>query len=121
MIKTEVEGSFSVKVLRGGKVVSSLPRHKNLILAGAMGSFGAIGNYLHVGTGNTAPTFTDTGLVNQIAVSAFGTWTESNVVLNGTTYEKESVNTFTFGVGDVVGNIAELGVSGSTNPNFDFC
>lgn len=120
MIKTEVEGSFSVKVLRDGEVINSLGRQKNLILAGAMSSFGSIGNYLHVGTGNTAPTFSDTGLENQIAVSAFSAWTESNVVLNGTTYEKESVNAFTFTVGAVVGNIAELGVNSSTNPSATF-
>lgn len=120
MIKTKLEGSFSVKVIRDGEIINELPRHNNLILSNKMSTISIIGNNLHVGTGNTAPTYNDAGLDSQIATINGTGWTENSPTLNGSVYEKEAVNTFTFSIGAVVGNLAELGVSPSSNPTTTF-
>jgi hypothetical protein len=113
MIKTQISGSFSVKVLRNKKVIISLPRQDNLILQGKMSSLSAFGTYIHVGTGNNPPLFSDTSLNAFLGSQVGPAWAESSPVLNGSTYEKEDSTTFTFPVGGVVGNLAELGVSSS--------
>lgn len=120
MIKTDIEGSFSVSIFRNNKEIKSTGRMKNLILEGAMDALDTLGPSLHVGTGTTAPTFSDTGLVSHLAAVNGSGWLESSPVLNGSTYEKESFNTFTFSTGAVVGNITELGVSPSPNPAIQF-
>ena len=115
MIKSKIQGSFSVKVFRGGKIIKELPRQGNLILQQKMAVLDRLGNYLVVGSGTTAPAYTNTTLETLVSVSAFSTWSESSPVLNTNTYEKEVVNTFTFPLGGVVGNLSELGVSSFSN------
>ena len=51
MIKTTIEGSFSVQVFRDGKQILSLPRTKNLICRGGLAILQDFGGFLHVGTG----------------------------------------------------------------------
>ena len=111
MIKTTVKGSFSVQVIRAGKVIVDLPRQSNLILSTAMSVISGLGVYLHVGTGSTAPTYSDTSLENFLTSANSPTWTDSPSVLNGSVYEKESSKIFTFALGSVVGNLSELGVA----------
>lgn len=119
MINTIIKGSFSVKVLRKGKVIKSLPRTNNLITRGGMDSLAVFGTYIHVGTGNVTPTFNDTSLGNFLAVSPSSVWDQNSSVLTGTDYLKESTMTATFGVGDVIGNLSELGVSVSQSETND--
>ena len=115
MINTTIEGSFSVEVIRDGKVRLSLPRAKYLITRGGMEDTQILGTILEVGTGGATPVFNDTSLENPLALIAGGSWTSSTSVLTGTDYVKESSSVFTFNIGDVVGNVAELGVKlGST-------
>lgn len=111
MIKTKISTKIIVKVLRDGVVIDELPEQKNLILRGVMDSIKDLGVYLHVGTGSAIPDFNDTSLSNFLKSSPASSWSEQASILNGSVYEKEVVNTFTFAVGDVVGNISELGVA----------
>lgn len=103
---------------------------KNLITDTGMDQFGSatlaannqggttnIPNRCAVGTGNTTPAFTDSALVNQIAMypaagaSGQGSGTVSYVV--GPPNYWSSIHTFTFPLGGVVGNIAEIGTGGT--------
>ncbi len=111
MINTIIEGSFSVQVIRNGKVIKELPRSKNLITRGGMDTLELFGNYLHVGTGGTAPVFADTSLEAFLAASNTSGWTSNTSILTGTDYLKEAQNIYTFDVGAVVGNLTELGVA----------
>ena len=119
MINTIIEGSFLVQVFRNGKEILSLPRTKNLICRGGMSLFQDFGGYLHVGTGGNAPVFADTSLQSFIASSNSSPWSQNTSVLNGTDYEKEAQNIYSFNIGSVVGNIAELGVSESPSETPD--
>lgn len=110
MIKTTVKGSFSVQVIRNGEVIKELPRQGNLILSAKMAVLSSFGNYVHVGTGSVAPTYSDTSLGNFLA-SAFASWNTGTPVLNVNVYEKEASAVFTFALGAVVGNLSELGVA----------
>lgn len=119
-VESIIEGSFSVQVFRHGEEILSLPRTKNLILRGQMDSVKETGRRLHVGTGGNTPVFADTSLQTFLAVSPLGdSWVSSPDVLNGTDLEKEASTIITFGIGDVVGNIAELGLSNSTSQAVD--
>ena len=119
MINTIIKGSFAVKVIRNGVTIKSIPRENNLITRGGMDALALLGNYLHVGTGGTAPVFADTSLENFLASSGASGWTQNTSILSGTDYLKESQNEYTFSIGAVVGNIAELGVSETTSEASD--
>ncbi len=120
MINTIIKGSFSVQVLRGEKEILSLPRTKNLITRGGMDSLAVFGQYLHLGTGGTAPVFADTSLESfLVSSSAQGSFSANTSVLTGTDYLKESQNTFTFDIGAVIGNISELGITTSPTEGAD--
>lgn len=103
-------GEFKVDVKRGGELVSLAPWQSNLITdAGmnALGTGGATNGWygLVVGSGNTTPKFSDTRLAGYIASASTSAWSGSksgNVVT--------FTSTATFGLGAVVGNVAELGV-----------
>jgi len=75
-----------------------------------MDSAAEFGPRLQVGTGGTTPDFNDVNLDSFLAQSNSGSWVASTSVLTGTDYVKESSAVFSFDIGDVVGNIAELGV-----------
>ena len=120
MIKTMVEGSFIAQVFRGGIEIIKTVRQKNLILETKMQDSTNLGGVLHVGTGNTTPAYNDTGLVSVLTSAAGAGWVASTSVLTASDYEKEVSNVFTFSLGAVVGNLAELGVSPSNNPLISF-
>lgn len=107
-------GEFKVDVKRDGEIVSLAPWQSNLITDAGMDSLGLAGSQygwygLGVGSGNTPPQFSDTRLAGYLAATAASTWAGSRV---------DNVVTFTvvatFGLGAVVGNVAELGVLLST-------
>lgn len=113
-VKSKISTRIIVQVFRDGVLIEELPEQKNLILTGGMSDLDGLDNTLRIGTGSTTPAFNDTSLVNQISSTSGSNWSDNTPVLNGSVYEKESVNTFDFGVGNVVGNITELGVGGGT-------
>lgn len=123
MINTKVKGEFSVQVIRDGIVIKEIGRNSNLILQGKMSNLDEFGHYLHIGTGNTTPSFSDTSLVNELAnvlATNSGTgWVPSTSVLVGDSYQKEVSFTFEFPFGSVVGNVAELGISPSASTGVD--
>ena len=108
----KVSGSFEIKVVRNGAVIKKLDRNNNLILSNQMASIWVLGTYLHVGSGSTPPTFSDTSLVNWVAAKqSTGGWSEVSSSLVGDNYEREDKRDHQFNVGAVIGNISELGLS----------
>ncbi|MGL4641414.1 MAG: hypothetical protein ACRCVX_17030, partial [Shewanella sp.] len=69
----------------------------------------ALGPNCRVGTGNTAPAFTDTQLVAQVAGNAGGS-APSLVLAGAPDYQSTYSVTYEFPQGAVVGNIAEVGI-----------
>jgi hypothetical protein len=116
MIKTEIEGSFIAQVFRFGVERLKTKRTKNIILSNKMGDQSSFGNRLQVGTGTSAPLFSNTNLDSFLTQASGPGWVEQSSILTGTDYEKESINTFTFSVGQAVGNLTELGVSVNSSP-----
>ena len=107
----KVSGSFEIKVVRNGAVIKKLDRNNNLILSNQMASIWVLGTYLHVGSGSTPPTFSDTSLVNWVAAMQGTGWSEVSSSLVGDNYEREYKIEHQFNVGAVIGNISELGLS----------
>lgn len=74
----------------------------------------------HVGTGNTAPTTSDTALDSSLATttSLYGSQTSSGTQ-TGSTYAYTR-RTFNFSIGSVTGNLAEVGLSRDDGPSYTF-
>ena len=88
-----------------------LAEFDNLITNNGMNRLGETGdvfNFCFVGTGNTPPAFTDTALANKIATnsaSISGNPTATTVF----PYTSTSTFNYPFALGEVVGNISEVG------------
>lgn len=126
----KVHGLFKLVVLnKAGNVVRELPWQDNLVTdlglnvlatAGTLAS-GTMGAYLYVGTGNSTPDGSQTNLDNPftpIALRANEHRTTFNAG-NSTSPDIQDyisvLERFTFNRGDIVGNVAELGISSSIN------
>jgi hypothetical protein len=79
-----------------------------------IGAGAAVGGFCRIGTGNTAPSFTDTALVSQSASTA-STVASSLANAGASDYETEQTVTYEFALGAVVGNMAEVGVGWSAS------
>lgn len=104
-------GRFRAEVLRKGRVISDTGWIKNMILDSGlafMAGGGVTFGQCRVGTGNSPPAEGQTVLDNQIASVACG---DGSAVIQ--TNPRRAVTTFvaTFGVGAVVGNVAEVGMA----------
>jgi|GEM_PF-4824814 len=123
-IPIKVKGFIKLQVLKGDKVVRESGTFPNLMtnngrdrLAGTI-SWASGGSYCFVGTGNTAPSVTDLSLDSQIAKVARDS--NTNTVVGSPDYYHQTEAAFKFPVGDVVGNVAELGFS-TTSTDSDLC
>lgn len=125
-----VSGKIRLQVLREGKVRKDTGWFPNLItnlgldmLGASQATYGQVDytavSRCTVGTGNTAPAVTDTALVSPLA------YTSNTIGLAGNTNPHytssyvvgppdyvQAVGTHTFSIGQVVGNIAEIGFGG---------
>jgi len=116
--KYGVCGAQNLEVLKNGKVVRETGFHHNLVLdahftrlSGGLNASAALQG-CKVGTGTTAPTVTQTDLVNSIgfkagADSAVDTYL--GVVDNNHVYKYQRI--WTFAEGAVIGNVSEVATS----------
>lgn len=121
-LETKASGAFSIQ-LRNSKeeITFETGIQNNLICNGFFTAADSIYAYLAVGTGTTTPAVTDTLLGNQLSSrlssSGAGFTTESKTVSAGV-MTIVTKYTYTFTLGQIVGNIAELGLfSGATGAN----
>lgn len=80
-------------------------------------SLSTVARYCIVGTGTTPPAVGDTTLVSQLG-SRSGTGVFADSTSGGAPWFGKSVVTYTFGLGDIVGNVAEVGTEDSANVLF---
>lgn len=111
-----LEGRYRLYVHREGELIADSGWIDNLITNQGLNAIGQsveLGRYCAVGTGNNVPANTDATLQTQIAIkdgAAYPSYVRSNgVVTSPTRYGWERV-TYTFPQGDVVGNVAEVGI-----------
>lgn len=111
-------GEWKLRVLDAeGNLKRETDWFKNLVTNAGLDAIGngiVIGSYCRIGTGNTAPAYTDSALVSQ---SASTSSVINTTVLNAgaPNYETITTTTFQFALGAVVGNMAEIGVGTSAS------
>jgi hypothetical protein len=121
--KVGVRGRFMVEVIRAdGTIDEVAPWQDNLVTDTGLGLFHGGGGCnlqnLHVGTGSTAPQFTDVILEGRVASIGISGVSYTSVV-GAESYKKYSWVS-TFAEGAVVGNIAELGVGATASAKYLF-
>lgn len=120
----KVAGRYRLQVIRpDGTVKRGTGWFKNLITNGgldALGDNGAFGRYCQVGSGNTAPSNTDSSLVSLIATTqtadaaVWGYSTDVGAAASSPYYQYQRL-TYTFGTGVAAGNISEVGIGWATS------
>lgn len=117
-----IAAEFKAHVIRSdGSIRHVHDWQKNLITNGGMNKVaGGAGNggfmsALRVGSGTTAPAFTDTTLVAHVAsTGADGNLVQTGAVAADANPSMTGTQTFTFAVGAAAGNLTELGMAGAT-------
>ncbi|MBX9754168.1 MAG: hypothetical protein K2X80_05410 [Pseudomonadaceae bacterium] len=110
-VEVGISGRYKFIIKKDGVIKSETPWFKNLITNQGMNllsTSAAWHSWCQVGSGSTAPAFTDTALVARIAAATnsanlVGTIDTTNHYFVGTT-------SYTFSAGAAAGNIAEVGV-----------
>lgn len=120
-----VEGFYGIKIRRNAglenEFIEDCGEHQNLILDGLFtrwlsGSLRSSSWRFFVGTGATAPAVTDTQLVAQLgSASGAATVTVNATAIEGLDYVSSSTGVASWAIGDIIGNISEIGVSLSTS------
>ena len=117
-VALKISGKFDIRVLHADGTHDDFNDSPNLITnqgkdiyggiypAGYTGSYGGVG----VGTGNAVPSATDTALEIPLAATSNLTAGAESAPSLVAPYATEASGTFTFAVGAVVGNIAEVGL-----------
>lgn len=123
-LRYTLEGRFALFVSRVGDAASPklVSEFLNLITDGGLDRIGSGTGYLsfiHVGTGNTSPTFTDTTLTNFRAASSANSpiAPATATCANSAPYYAEYQMTKRFAAGEATGNLAEVGVAWSAGAN----
>lgn len=117
-----VGGYFTIQKFKHGQLIQQVGPFKNMVVNNGLNRLGSIQvsnvyNAVHVGTGTTPPSPTDTSLANYVAGQNMGTGTFSYGGEEDGYFASRNT-TATFAVGAVVGNITEVGIAGtSANSN----
>jgi len=115
--KVALSGEYRLVVKRNGEEIDT-GWFKNLILNQGLDQLGTdnevLAGYARVGTGTTAPAFTDTTLEAQVAASESGPDDTTIVNSGAPNYTTLTTYEYTFTQGAVVGNISEVGVGWAT-------
>lgn len=114
--KATVAGRYKFQAVKADGTTRELTDwFDNLILDAGLNRMGS-GSYLsncHVGTGNTAPTVTDTALAGFVANTTAVTNTTYSAAASAP-YYGSILKTFRFGQGVAAGNLAEVGIGWGT-------
>lgn len=123
-VKMGVSGHFKAHAFRpsDGRIRELTDWQDNLITNGGMNKLaGNVGNgsfmsAIRVGSGSTAPAFTDTALVALVASTSVDTAvTTINAVAADANPFMAAQGVFTFAIGAAAGNLTELGLCGNTS------
>ncbi len=117
-IHRSYKGQYQVEKLnKNGEVIFASPWFDNIITDVGLDLYASPSaslslRYCVVGTGTSTPLVTDTSLENQIAQSELASSTvPASIVEVGPPLRAYNTTTYNFGLGDVVGNITEVGVT----------
>lgn len=126
-LKVGAKGVYHVQIRRNAgtpeEYIEDCGKHKNKIVNQGLNWWGSTTGFatqwsgLAVGTGNSVPSATDTVLANPLAFlnsSGAGGFSSS---VNTAPYSITYGITYTFAVGAVIGNVAELGTLIATTPS----
>ena len=113
-MKTQVQGSYVLRVKSPGGIIKREAECKNVITDLGMNrlgnTYGGAAEYIRVGTGTTTADPGDPQLVNQIAAPNNRLWPATTDSSGAPLYRSRVTYTWQFAQGAVVGNIAEIGV-----------
>lgn len=113
-----LKGEFQLTILRADRSVkwrsAFMPNLITDICLDRIGAAAGIGSFCRIGTGTTAPAFTDTALQSQSA-STSNVINQSTVNAGAPNYETTHTAVFEFALGTVVGNMAEVGIGWSAS------
>lgn len=132
--KIKLQNHFSVgaifwveKFKADGTITQKLGPFHNLVVDNGLDG---LANYsleemtrrCHVGTGNTAPTISDTGLDSSLTstTSVYTAWDFGGSASVGVIAYAYGTRTFSFSIGSVTGNLAEVGLSYNNGPSYTF-
>jgi len=109
-------GRFKLEVFRGSILIEETPWFDNLVTNEGLnypgGYYGVSGglNRCSVGSGSTAPAYTDTELDALLAVSVGAATVATGLNSDSRWYYVYRQNRYTFSVGAIVGTVAEVGM-----------
>ena len=120
-VHSEAEGLYKIEGFKIDKEGNEIPGSRNLkadwfpnlITNGGLDAMATNGNFIYwcqVGTGSTAPAFTDTSLVSFIGGTNTLVTSATNGAQNAEPYYSWTNKTFRFGEGVAAGNLTEVGV-----------
>lgn len=118
-VHTGIAGQYSAQVIHADGSVTEVPWFENMILDSGLDDMGTQNGPLrarcHVGTGTSTPVAGQVALDSRIASVIHTNYFSGNgypaVNVGAPTYASEHTTSYTFGIGAVVGNITEVGVS----------
>lgn len=116
----KLEGRFTFVLTKPDGTSRTVADFPNLITNGGLdriGSGNGFLNYIHLGTGSTTPTFTDTALTTFLASStdAAPTLNDVSTCANSSPYYAQYTINKRFAAGIATGNLTEVGVSWSAS------
>lgn len=112
LIPARLSGQYQVTVRRAGAIRHQTPWFDNLVTDGGLNQVGN-GSFLthcYVGTGNTAPAVTDSGLASQLGSPTTTIISQAAGVASSAPWYGTRAITFRFAANTVVGNLSEVGV-----------
>lgn len=112
-MKARIVGRYRMQVVReDGSVRLDTGWFDNLITNGGLDQFDSSSIFAnaYVGSGNTAPAFTDTQLVALVGTSTGGVQSSSFTAQSSSPYFGTTTVTFSFPAGTATGNLSEIGV-----------
>lgn len=120
-INTGVRGRFTLSAVKGGETVRSVSVDNMILNQGLdyLTQFSGAYNYCRVGTSGASVDPTQTGMISDFGVSSpAGTHVYTNT--GSPEYIAKSTVTYTFALGQIVGNVAEVGAFRTTGANTAF-
>lgn len=112
LIPARLSGQYQVTIHRSGIMRYQTPWFDNLVTDGGLNQVGN-GSFLthcYVGTGNTAPAVTDSGLASQLGSPTTTIISQAAGVASSSPWYGTRAITFRFAANTVVGNLSEVGV-----------
>lgn len=124
-MQSKINGKIGISIKKDGElkpitVFNNLVTNSGLDLLGTTSPTSA-STYCFVGSGTTAPSTTDTTLVTPYTGTAPGQssadWTTNSHLTDSLPYYVSITRTYTFDIGEIVGNVSEIGFFNNSSPS----